>query len=143
MSPLDNELNRVDSKAGARRNLPHLGTDQGKNAGGIATGDVAQRRWQHLPRLLQGSTSLLGGTGATGGNGPVYAGPYRALSQQAAHRPCRRGNAARRVKEDWQLALARVRQNCAQALHRAFVDPTFGRNPFAATRATGIGPTFG
>lgn len=58
-TPLDDELDGVDSKPGARWNLPHHGADQGKNAGGVAARDIAERRLKHSSRLLQGLTSLL------------------------------------------------------------------------------------
>src|SRR5262245_6599150 len=109
MTPLDDELDRVDTKAGTRWNLPHLGADQGEDAGRIATGNVAQRRWKCLPRLLQGATSLLADTHAPRGNGPVHASGHRAVAQQVPHFSCGRGNAAGGMKEDWQLVLADLR----------------------------------
>src|SRR5262245_43672681 len=59
LSPRNDDFGRMDSKLCASRNLPHLGTDQGEDARGVAAGHVAQGRWQHLSRLLQGAAGLL------------------------------------------------------------------------------------
>ena len=137
---------RVNTELGIASDLADGTARKGDDASGGAARTGGDQSCPVLCfRLHDVAASIVGRCGMTASirHGAADADGHAVLAQQQAHLRSRFEHAAGRVEEERKVTTRQGRQEVAKALWSIGIEPTFGGDPFAATRAAGIGRPLG
>ena len=136
----------MNTELGIASDLADGTARKGDDASGRATRTGGDQSCLMLGlRLHDAAASIVGrrGIAASIRHGAADADGHAMVAQQRADLRSRFGHAAARVEEDRKVTTRQGRQEVAKALWSVGIEQTFGGDPFAATRAAGIGRPLG